>query len=506
MTYTNKSYKEKIISIYKEKMVPELDIIALEMKSLLESILQAKAEVKGSPFNLVHNNSGYIGRYFKIVSRVKSGESLGGKLVIKDDLFYIKSNFPEAKEDEIIDILYTKYKDLIGIKILGDLQVDTDNILSLLKENKHNFIDANNPQIFMEFLNIDGQPDKMNNGKEIIKIDAVYNKDGRKFNFELQVKNQLLSAWGDMEHQQFYKNSKFSTVRKLHEPIMHHVGELLSKIDTLLLSIRDSETNYNKQSSDWNYHLKIQNQYESKLEELFGINVNDKITELSEILKLLGMNENTEFTNLVYELIDFIEKECIEFQEPMERFIGKYFEYRKIKIKLRVFEAITITWYSSIKGIESTSTETYLDYINWLYIEFLKTINNLYENNIEDENIPFNPIFYKLLENARSIDYFIELGKYGKVIEYYKFIKDVYVEWVDDKEQQNIFEISYFNHICYLGSQLILSNQLLEVDKVSNNPIKPIVNDFFERLGQESTKNGFSDINIRIKTFIQEGR
>ena len=33
MVFTNKTYKEKIISIYEEKLVPEIEGIALEIKS-----------------------------------------------------------------------------------------------------------------------------------------------------------------------------------------------------------------------------------------------------------------------------------------------------------------------------------------------------------------------------------------------------------------------------------------------------------------------------------------
>lgn len=502
MAFTNKTYKEKIISIYTDNIVPEIEGIALEIKALLESIFKKKIEVAEPPYNLIHYNSGYIGRYFKIVSRVKSGDSLGGKLVIKDDLFEIRSNFPEANHDDIVTTLYSKYKDLVGIKILGDLEVDTKNILNFLKDNKDNFIDEKNTNNFIEFLNLENQPDEMENGKEIIKVAAIYHKEGRKFNFELQVKNQLLSAWGDMEHQQFYKNSKFSPIRKSHEPIMQDVGDLLDKIDNLLLSIRNSEINYSEQSPKWEYHLKIQEEYASKLETLFEINVNDKITELTTVLKYLEEKIKPDYKKIKYELLNFVEKEYKVSDEYSPIFINEYLKYREKKFKLRVFEAITLTWYSSLNDINTISNDTYIDFIKWLYEQFLETINNLYDNNVEDEDKPFKPVFYKLLDNPGSLDYFLDLEKYGEVIKYYKFIKDGYNEWKEERD--DTFDINYFNYICYLGSQLILSEQLLETDRLGENPIKPIINSFFSKLNDESVNKAFNDINLSVKNFIQE--
>lgn len=503
MAFTNKTYKEKVISIYKENLVPEIEGIALEIKALLESIFKKKIEVEESPYNLTHYNSGYMGKYFKIVSRVKSGDSLGGKLVIKDDLFEIKSKFPEAKEGDIVTTLYSKYKDLIGIKILGDLEIDTENILKFLKDNKDNFISDKDRTNFIEFINLENQPDEMGNGKKIIKIDAIYHKGSRKYNFELQVKNQLLSAWGDMEHQQFYKNSKFSPIRKSHQPIMQDVGDLLDKIDKLLLSIRNSEKNYSEQSPKWDYHLKIQEEYAINLENLFEINVNDKITDLTTVLKCLEEKIKPDFTKLSYNLLNFVEKEYRLSEEYSSSYINKYLQYREKKFKLRVFEAITLTWYSSLKEINTISNDTYIKFISWLYEQFLETINNLYDNDdIEGEDKPFKPIFYKLLDNSRSLDYFLNLEKYEIVIEYYKFIKDVYNEWKEERD--DTFDVSYFNYICYLGSQLILSDKLLDTDRLDENPIKPIINSFFSKLNDESVNKDFNDINLRVKNFIQE--
>lgn len=357
-----KEYKGRVVDIYEKNIVPDLENVAIEIKNLLELILNNNTDLLKNTFNLIHFNSGYVGRYYKVLSRVKSGESLGEKLVIKDDLLSILDKYPDGKEEDIKKELLKIYKDLIGIKILGDLQIDVDNLLDFLKENKHKFIYEDT---YIEFLAIEEQPVSMKNGKNIIKIDAIYHKSNpsMNYNFELQIKNQLLSAWGDMEHQQFYKNNKFSPIRKSHEPIMQNVGDLLSQIDNLLLSVRESEKEYNEKGDYWDFNKKIEQKYNVALENVFGFNVNNKINDLIKTFNQLEKIVSPNYKDLNYDLVNFIHTCQIEDDLIKDTFIKRYLDFKKLKLKLRVFEAITITWYSEIIDDDiSLNSEQYLKF------------------------------------------------------------------------------------------------------------------------------------------------
>ncbi|MDQ1002693.1 ppGpp synthetase/RelA/SpoT-type nucleotidyltransferase [Neobacillus niacini] len=477
MSYTNGAYKEKIISIYIENIESSLEVIAIEIKNLIELVIHKKASEE--KYKLIHHNSGYLGKYYKVVSRVKSGESLGEKLVIKDHLLNIKKRIPNADTDQVVEELYSRYKDLIGIKVLGDLQTDVSNLLNLFKESRNEFIEEGENNAYIEFINLENQPETMTNGKEIIKIDCVYHKKGESFNFELQMKNQLLSAWGDMEHQQFYKNSKFSPIRKSHEPVMQDVGELLAKIDNLLLSVRESESKYHENGEEWDFQSKLHKYFSEPLERIFEINVNTKITQLAKVLYLLEKEVTPNYSSLNLELAEFAETISIPEDYTMSEVIKKYLDYRDTTINLRVFEAITISWYASLKPNITHNIEQYIEFIEWLCEKVLQTINNVNEIDVEDVDTPFEPVFNQLLVNARGIDYFINFEKYKELTEYYKFTKDIYNEWVEEKEHQRVFSIDFLNYINYLAGQLIFSEVLEEEYKIPDVPIKVIIDEFF---------------------------
>ena len=59
------------------------------------------------------------------------------------------------------------------------------------------------------------QPQLQRNGFTIYRIDGYYLFNGRKVNFELQIKSMVHSFWSEIEHQVVYKKYPVCDVRQL---------------------------------------------------------------------------------------------------------------------------------------------------------------------------------------------------------------------------------------------------------------------------------------------------
>ncbi|WP_203247777.1 hypothetical protein [Sporosarcina beigongshangi] len=507
-TISNGELKNKIISIYESTLKSKLDNVAIEITELIEKLIDIKVS-NPDEYNLTHNNSGYLGRYYKVVSRVKSGESLGEKLVKKDALLEIKKEIEFTNIDAIVDDLKNRYSDLIGIKVLGDLKIDVNNILKLIQDNKNKFIN-NDSSKYITFENIEKQPDTMTNGSEIIKIDCTYHNDSEKHKFELQIKSQLTSAWGDMEHQQFYKNNKFSPVRKAHEPIMQDVGKLIEQLDTLLLSIRISENTYQINEEYWGFTSDIQNEFSKMLIDLFEVSVDAIIPQVSKLLFILFgiVDPNKDNYNLELDILGDIESGRFNnIDYGNDNFIYNFVNFRQVRFKLKIIESIMLVWYSS-KTQVNTSEENYIEFIKWYFQMYLKMIEGMYEIDTEDEEVPFSPIFYNAINKAKSESCYIEPDNFNEVVEYYKFTKDAYIEWI--QEEESVFPLEVLYAINYLFTQHHINETPLKDIEISleKKIVIPKLDEYVSNLikDEEHTLNEkFIQISKDIQMILRRG-
>lgn len=263
---------KKISETYIDLVKNELDKISKEIEEELKGVFLCFQE----DFNLYFNDK----KYYYFTYRVKGKDSLYEKLHRKNIIFdLIKKlnikNITDINETTLINEI-KNFDDNIGFRIICDLQEDVENVFNLLKEKEKEFMN-------LEFKNLDTQPSKMKNGHLIYKIEAKF-KD---IPFELQIKNKFDAAWGDMEHNLYYKNNKINIVKEINKLSFNHIAEMLIQIDNYMSKLR----RMNKEAledgiNEENISIlsKIETRYEHALKAAIS---NDFIFDFTNIAKQL---------------------------------------------------------------------------------------------------------------------------------------------------------------------------------------------------------------------------
>jgi len=248
---------DKVVSKY-ENIREEFVDIESRLKKGLSNLIELYSE----NFELSKLNSVRKLKFYSIVSRVKESNSLSEKLVRNNDY----NQFDEilADIDNINQVqLKSKLKeldDIIGVKILTDLNIDTINMYKLISSSDF-IMKAKEMGIELDESDLKSQPVTMKNGLNIYKVKCKYDE----WKFELQIKSKLESAWGDMEHSIFYKDYKVTPVRDLAQQSMIHIGKLLIEIDEFLQEIRNANNNFSTNSKV----ILFVNEFEEKLFTLY---------------------------------------------------------------------------------------------------------------------------------------------------------------------------------------------------------------------------------------------
>lgn len=258
-----KKYIEKaqaFSNFYKDNIYKSLEPISDDVIKIFKQCFAQFSK----DYELIISNSVYskIDLYDFIV-RVKSPGSLEEKLVRKNLIFKLADDFNLDMLDETKKSLLKKYfyniDDIIGIKILTSLNYDCANVLKLLKEKESSFHD-------ISFNFNDDIPDLMHNGRKIFKIKCKYKE---LYCFELQIKSKIDSAWGDIDHNIFYKDYDFNYVKNNNKEIMNNIGNLLEKVEELMLSVRNSKKEFTDSYQKLNFKHNITDKYNEYIESNF---------------------------------------------------------------------------------------------------------------------------------------------------------------------------------------------------------------------------------------------
>ncbi|WP_167958825.1 nucleotidyltransferase family protein [Anaerosporobacter faecicola] len=339
-------YYEKNIKDYLEK----IDLVILDK---IKTALDGNAK----KYDLVLENSVYENIYlYEFSSRVKKPESLKEKLIRKEEIFQYKTllegtnvyeEIPKELEEHAVLEQFKKNNlcnkicgvdDLIGIKILTSLKVDCKKVFTLLKEK------LNNSDIVS--LEFDDNPTIMKNGREIYKLKGVY-KDYIKF--ELQIKSKIDSAWGELEHNLFYKDYDYDFVKDTNKSIMNNIGEVLDKIEDTLLTIRNNKKEFNENYQKASFMNSIDKLYREKIIDIFSSNyllednldllyyIYSKTAGLDASLKLVSENG----IKAVEEITAFI---------PNTDLIKNYLQLKENNFRLRLIELIYFNWMNTLES------------------------------------------------------------------------------------------------------------------------------------------------------------
>ena len=327
-----------------------------------------------SNFSLTSTNSVRKAKHYSFSTRVKDAESLKEKIIrnnLFNSSFSVEDDF-DPQDGDLISLVKNELlnlDDLIGIKILADLNSDCVKMYELIKSPE--FIARSKAQsIVLNETDISSQPQKMRNGLNIYKIKGKYEK----YNFELQIKSKIISAWGDMEHSIFYKDYSVSPVRDTTQSSMNHVGKLLFEIDDFLESIRKANSNYNQNAKALNFLQWFDSNYNSKISIKLD-NVGFRIDGISELLYAvylqLPSKDHLENRLLRYDHFE------LNINDPI---LASYSLMRNRFYDLKILEGIILGWIMkddqtvSVDCIEN-DLATYLDTLQQATASFLVSKN-----------------------------------------------------------------------------------------------------------------------------------
>jgi ppGpp synthetase/RelA/SpoT-type nucleotidyltranferase len=305
-------------------------IITNKLKKIIDEL--------ASQFFLISINSVRKTKHYSFSTRVKDAESLKEK-IIRNNLFSSSFSVEDGFDPENGDLISSvkdelfNLDDLIGIKILADLNSDCVRMYELIKSPE--FISRAKAQgIILNESDLRSQPQTMRNGLKIYKIKGKYEK----YNFELQIKSKIISAWGDMEHSIFYKDYSVSPVRDTTQSSMNHVGKLLFEIDDFLESIRIANSHYKQNAKALSFLQWFDSNYNSKISVKLD-NVGFRIDGISELLYAVYLQLPSKI-NLENKLLRYDHFE-LDIKDPI---LASYSLIRNKFYDLKILESIVLGW------------------------------------------------------------------------------------------------------------------------------------------------------------------
>lgn len=413
-----------------EEEEDEFDKIRLVIQKKLNDLITKYA----LDYQLVDKNSVRELKFFSLISRIKEKNSLKEKFV-RNNLF---EKFEDSFNKQEIDPLEVKeilnnLDDIIGVKILTDLNIDCKNMYRLLSSS--DFIkDARNEHIEFDIKDIKSQPQRMKNGLTIYKIKSKY----KNYNFELQIKSKLLSSWGDMEHSIFYKDYQLTPVRDTAQQSMNHIGKLLVQIDEFLESIRFANANFKSNAQALLFINEIEEKY------------SDKIFKTLDNISFNFQNIAPALFNIKSNGPEFIDTENDKLQiEHFNLASEKHNQYiinRNKDFNLKVLESIVIDWIAK-EEINQNNIDDILD----SYLDLLITCESrkIQKLGILDDYDILRPLVKYLFDICLKFNcknFFINSNKISDVIGKCKIISDI----VESDIELN--ELKLFNSIFIIFS------------------------------------------------------
>lgn len=183
-------------------------------------------------------------RALNLSTRIKTPQSLREKLIRRN--FYIK--YPTPFEG------FKKVPDLIGLRIecrfIKDEKEIYQKIIDEFRIYCGNGYYASNINKNIRLNLEDIQPQVLNNGFKIYKLDGLYKNSKTSYSFELQIKSLVNLFWGEIDHKILYKNYNYMIVEDFFRDIMHSIIDNLFMVDKQLMILYDHVTNSDASGKD----------------------------------------------------------------------------------------------------------------------------------------------------------------------------------------------------------------------------------------------------------------
>lgn len=183
-------------------------------------------------------------RALNLSTRIKTPQSLREKLIRRN--YYIK--YPTPFEG------FKKVPDLIGLRIecrfIKDEKEIYQKIIDEFRIYCGNGYYASNINKNIHLNLEDIQPQVLNNGFKIYKLDGLYKNSKTSYSFELQIKSLVNLFWGEIDHKILYKNYNYMIVEDFFRDIMNSIIDNLFMVDKQLMILYDHVTNSDASGKD----------------------------------------------------------------------------------------------------------------------------------------------------------------------------------------------------------------------------------------------------------------
>ncbi|MBE6114979.1 MAG: hypothetical protein E7191_07870 [Erysipelotrichaceae bacterium] len=264
-------------------------------------------------------------RIVEMSSRIKTLTSLREKIVRYKLYQHVESS------EEILDSLH----DIVGITIkcqfIKDERIVFDLIKSLFKVKgaEGRYYHPDYPDILLDLSA--PQPQLQKNGYTIYRIDGYCVINGKKINFELQIKAMVYTFWSEIEHKIVYKNNHYSLNNVFMTDMLSTVRNSLTSIDSQLNIIYNEMQFQSHKKRELDEHAikrviakSINDLFIDKIKESIGFTINFKKTcdILSDFLynrqqSEFVISEKTVFLHL-QEKIQEIKNRQVDFESAIE--------------------------------------------------------------------------------------------------------------------------------------------------------------------------------------------
>jgi ppGpp synthetase/RelA/SpoT-type nucleotidyltranferase len=318
----------------------EREVVYEKITTTITEKLKRIIDDLASNFSLTSTTAIRKVKHYSFSARVKDLESLKEKMIrnnlLNDFAPLILEGFNTTDGDLIQKIKdkLLQSDDLIGIKILTDINIDCKKMFELISSSEFKS-KAQAQGVFLSEEDLKRQPQQMKNGLDIFKIKGNY----QKYNFELQIKSKIISAWGDMEHSIFYKDYAISPVRDTAQKSMNHVGKLLFQIDDFVESIRGANKDYSENAYALIFLQWFDSKYNQRIRDKLD-NVGYRIDGIAELLyavyRKLEVKEEISTRALRFEHFEFTATDLV---------LAKYVARRNKIYDLKILEGIVISWF-----------------------------------------------------------------------------------------------------------------------------------------------------------------
>lgn len=176
-------------------------------------------------------------RALNLSTRIKTPDSLREKLIRRN--YYIK--YPKPSEG------FKKVPDLIGLRIECRFIKDEEEIYKKIIDGfriycgNGYYTSHNNKNLSLNLK--DEQPQVLNNGFKIYKLDGIYKTPTSEYSFELQIKSLVNLFWGEIDHKILYKNYNYMIIEDFFRDIMNSIIDNLFMVDKQLMILYDHVSN-----------------------------------------------------------------------------------------------------------------------------------------------------------------------------------------------------------------------------------------------------------------------